>query len=79
MAGYVTSADTGSEDLVRASRAELVEFCAKDEFANLALVGTTLLELLRRKMADDRYLVPTLEVAGFLMDMGILQNCNTIS
>lgn len=69
--GYVTSADTGSEELVRVSRAALADFCDKEE-ANSNLVCETLLEVLKANMANDRILVPTLEVMGFLFDIGIM-------
>jgi hypothetical protein len=67
MSGYVTSADMGSEDLVRASRAELVGYCVKEgqdvplgeqhsitstKYSNLPGVATTLFELLKRKIGD---------------------------
>ncbi|KAH8820117.1 tubulin folding cofactor D C terminal-domain-containing protein [Xylogone sp. PMI_703] len=69
--GYNTSADTGSEDLVRVSRAALADFCRNDE--NVNLVCQTLFEVVKKNLSNDRVLVPTLEVMGFLFDIGILQ------
>lgn len=72
MAGFVTSADTGNEDLVITSRAALVEFCLKSE-TNLSLIGNTLLHNLKTYQADDRVLVPTLEIVAFLFNTGLFQ------
>lgn len=68
MEGYVTSADTGSEDLIRASRAALVEFCRS---GHSIAVCHQLIEMC--KSTIDRVLIPTLEVIGFLFDMQIMQ------
>ncbi|RFU24945.1 hypothetical protein B7463_g11392, partial [Scytalidium lignicola] len=69
--GYVTSADTGSEDLVRVSRAALADFCNRE--GNIDLVCETLFEVLKKNLNNDRVLVPTLEVVGFLFDVGIMR------
>ncbi len=66
--GYVTSADTGSEDLIRASRGALVEFC-NNGYGDL--ICHQLFALTMSKV--DRVLIPTLEVIGFLFDMQIMQ------
>lgn len=66
--GYVTSADTGSEDLVRASRAALVGYCNKGNGDAIC----RRLELMAGSSVD-RVLIPTLEVIGFLFDMQIMQ------
>jgi len=74
LAGLVTSADTGNEDLVIVTRAALAEFCeASDE--NLRQVCGSLLCNLKLYAAQDRVLVPTLEVVAFLFHVGILQHC----
>lgn len=67
--GYVGSADTGSEDLVRASRAALAEFCDNNE----DLLGSAMWEVLKRNEKNDRVLVPALEVMSFLFDIGAAQ------
>lgn len=69
MEGYITSADTGSEDLVRASRTALVDFC---NTGHDRMVCDQLFQMLK-KSKNDRVLIPTLETIGFLFDMGIMQ------
>jgi len=78
--GYVSSADTGSEGLIRASRAALDDFClpspsddAAAAAANAEFVCATLLALMRQHLANDRLLIQTMEVVAFLFDAGILQ------
>jgi len=68
--GYVVSADAGSEDIVRASRAALVDYCVP---ANIDLVCNTVLAVMQRNSNNDRVLVSAMEVMGFLFDMGIAQ------
>ena len=68
--GYVSSADTGSEDLVRASRAALADFC---EAGNANITCATLFEVAKRNSTNDRVFVPTLEVMSFLFDVRIIQ------
>lgn len=69
LAGYVTSADTGNEDLVISSRAALTSFCtsAPDRLA----VTSTLVDNLRSYGGLDRVVVPTLEVIAFLFHVGL--------
>lgn len=68
LAGYITSADTGSEDLVLASRAALAHYCTAatqnsiDVFNALSLV-------IKLNEGEDRIVVPALEVLGFLSDV----------
>jgi tubulin-specific chaperone D len=71
LAGFVTSADTGHETLIIASRAALCVFCDGDR-SNLDLVCTGLLENLKLHQGQDRVLVPTLEIVSFLLDVGFL-------
>lgn len=81
LSGLVGSADTGSEDLIRASRAALVEYCntsprhavfISDALFTVVKINSTSAE---NKSANDRVLVPALEVMGFLFDCGILGEC----
>lgn len=69
LAGYVTSADTGNEDLVISSRAALTSFCtpAPDRLA----VTSTLVDNLRSYGGLDRVVVPTLEVIAFMFHVGL--------
>jgi hypothetical protein len=74
MEGYVTSADAGSESLIRVSRAALIEFCEQDP-CHAKLVTAALLKLLREQIAggSDRVLIPAMSVLSLLFDAGILQ------
>jgi hypothetical protein len=74
--GFTSSADTGSEDLVRASRAALAAYCESD-VANLNTVCEGLLAIMKRNMKNDRILVPAMEVMGFLFDYQIMQRSST--
>lgn len=73
LSGYVTSADTGSESLIRVSRAALASFCSKSEH-RLHIVSEALLQVMKSHLENDRTLVPTMEVVTFLFDTLILQN-----
>ncbi|VUC25344.1 unnamed protein product [Clonostachys rosea] len=77
MAGLVTSADTGNEDLVIASRAALTTFCNASQ-RNLDLVYGALFDNLKNRQGEDRVVVPTLEITAFLFHVGILQRSETI-
>lgn len=77
MAGFVTSADTGNEDLVIASRAALMQFCQASH-ENLHLVCTALEYNLRLRHGDDRISVPTMEIIAFLFHVGLFQRCQDI-
>ncbi|RSM01454.1 hypothetical protein CEP52_008543 [Fusarium oligoseptatum] len=72
MAGFVTSADTGNEDLVIASRAALCEFCESSQ-ENLELVCQALLQNLKTRQGQDRVIVPTLEITAFLFHVKLFQ------
>ncbi|QUC16861.1 uncharacterized protein UV8b_01102 [Ustilaginoidea virens] len=72
MAGFVTSADTGNDDLVVASRTALTRFCESSR-EHLELVCASLVQNLRTRRADDRVAVPTLEIIAFLFHVGLLQ------
>jgi hypothetical protein len=74
--GYVGSADTGSEELVRNSRAALAAYCNS---GNTDLVCLTLLDILRKNIGNDRILVPAMEVINFLFDVRIIQQSSTVS
>jgi len=83
--GLVSSADTGSEDLIRVSRAALAYFCdgktsrgedLHDQMDLKSFVCESLFEVAKRNISNDRVLVPTLEVMSFLFDAGIMQQSN---
>jgi hypothetical protein len=77
MAGFVSSADTGNEDLVIATRAALCDFCALSE-DNVDLVCSALVRNLKSRQGQDRVLVPTLEVVAFLFHVGVFARCNAV-
>ncbi|KAL2024589.1 hypothetical protein VTK56DRAFT_7632 [Thermocarpiscus australiensis] len=78
MAGLVSSADTGNEDLVIATRAALCEFCERSD-ARTDAVCTALARNLKSWQGTDRVLVPTLEVVAFLFHVGIFARCRGVN
>ncbi|KAJ5011716.1 hypothetical protein K4K57_005224 [Colletotrichum sp. SAR 10_99] len=81
LSGYVTSADTGNEDLVIASRAALASFCAASPAALSSVCGALVANLKARQglAAADRVVVPTLEIVAFLCHVGLFQKCAEVS
>lgn len=75
LSGYVTSADTGAEKLVQASRSALFSFCETSP-SNTNLTCHTLLAIIKlhTPSSNDRVLVSALEVAKFLFDAGTMQH-----
>ncbi|EPE02311.1 small nuclear ribonucleoprotein u1a [Ophiostoma piceae UAMH 11346] len=74
MRGYVTSADTGNEELVVASRAALVKYVGDDSKRKRALWTALCKNLpvpLTGKGPPDRIVVPTLEVVVILFYSGV--------
>ncbi|KAL7823045.1 tubulin cofactor D [Trichoderma gracile] len=78
MAGFVSSADTGNEDLVIASRAALTDHC-EESTENLQRVCSALLHNLKTCQGQDRIIVPTLEMIAFLFHTGLFQRCPEIN
>ncbi|KAI1409397.1 tubulin folding cofactor D C terminal-domain-containing protein [Hypoxylon sp. FL1857] len=78
LAGLVTSADTGNEDLVIVSRAALADFC-EESSENLKQICVALLRNLKQYQSQDRVVVPTLEVVAYLFHIGLLQRCPEIN
>ncbi|KAM3559842.1 hypothetical protein MY1884_003249 [Beauveria asiatica] len=74
MAGLVTSADTGQEDLIITSRAALVSFCQAAP-SHLRQVCDALIHNLGAYLSEDRVVVPTLEVIAYLFHAGLFQRC----
>ncbi|KAM3510098.1 hypothetical protein MY10362_000237 [Beauveria mimosiformis] len=74
MAGLVTSADTGQEDLIITSRAALVSFCQAAP-SHLRQVCGALVHNLGAYVTEDRVVVPTLEVIAYLFHAGLFQRC----
>lgn len=77
LAGYVTSADTGNEDLVIASRAALTDYCNASQ-EGLDRICTSLLRNLKARQGQDRVVVPTLEIIAFLFSVDIYQRSRTV-
>ncbi|KAL2158608.1 hypothetical protein VTH06DRAFT_4090 [Thermothelomyces fergusii] len=78
MAGIVSSADTGNEELVIASRAALCEFCERSSVSRDA-VCAALARNLKAWQGTDRVLVPTLEVVAFLFHVGFFAECSGVN
>ncbi|KAH6607576.1 tubulin cofactor d [Trichoderma cornu-damae] len=78
MAGFVSSADTGNEDLVVASRAALTDYCQESP-EKLQLVCSALLHNLKTCQGQDRIVVPTLEIIAFLFHAELFQRCRGIN
>ena len=77
MAGFVTSADTGNEDLVIASRAALSDYCEESQH-NVNRVCAALVRNLKNRQGQDRVVVPTLEIIAFLFYTGVFRGCTEI-
>jgi hypothetical protein len=70
--GYVTSIDGGSEDLVRVSRAALINFCEVST-ENRECIGPALVRNLQiHHRENDRVVIPTLETIALLLDMELM-------
>ena len=78
MAGYVSSADTGNEELVIATRAALCDFCEQSA-SNTDAVCNALFRNLKSRQGQDRVLVPTLEVIAFLFHVGVFAACGEVN
>lgn len=77
LAGYVTSADTGNEDLVIASRAALISYCDADQ-GSLDRVCASLLRNLKARQGQDRVVVSTLEIVALLFSIGVYQRATVV-
>ncbi|KAF4592456.1 beta-tubulin cofactor d [Ophiocordyceps camponoti-floridani] len=73
LVGLVTSADTGNDDLVVASRAALSAFCSESR-ENLRRVCAGLVRNMARWRGADRVLVPTMDVTAFLFHRGLFHS-----
>ncbi|KAI2620005.1 tubulin folding cofactor D C terminal-domain-containing protein [Hypoxylon sp. NC1633] len=78
LAGLVTSADTGNEELVIASRAALAGVCARDPRVLDGACAALTQNLRRGGSGSDRVVVPTLEVVAYLFHVGLLQRCAAV-
>lgn len=71
--GLITSASAGTEGLIQSSRFALIDFIEtqssderKYEWVNR--LTEDLVYVLETKLADDRYAIPAMEIAAFLVD-----------
>ena len=78
--GIVSSAAAGTEDLGRASRSAIVSYVHDQpevlQMDMCILFFTTLLDQLE-VAAEDRLVVPTMEVLAFLIEQDVLIECRT--
>ena len=78
LAGLVTSADTGNEELVIASRAAVAGFC-DESTGNLSKIAGAQLKNLKTHQGQDRVVVPTLELTAYLFHVGALHRSQDIN
>ncbi|KAK8051251.1 tubulin folding cofactor D C terminal-domain-containing protein [Apiospora rasikravindrae] len=78
LAGLVTSADTGNEELVIASRAAVASFCDESP-ENLSKIVGALLQNLKAHQGQDRVVVPTLELTAYLFNVGALHRSQDLN
>lgn len=78
LAGLATSADTGNEDLVIASRAAIATVC-RSSVHELTKICMALVHNLKVYQGQDRVVVPTLELIAYLSSVGLFQQCKEIN
>ncbi|QKX58538.1 uncharacterized protein TRUGW13939_05663 [Talaromyces rugulosus] len=69
--GLITSASAGLEGLIQSSRFALLHFIEsqnEDKFAWVDTLIEELVAILEANLSDDRYAIPAMEVASFLLD-----------
>ncbi|ETS82601.1 hypothetical protein PFICI_04477 [Pestalotiopsis fici W106-1] len=78
LAGLVTSADTGNEDLVIASRAAVagISRISDDDLSRICMA---LFHNLKLYQGQDRVIVPTLELVAYLFQIGAAQGCHDLN
>ena len=70
--GYVTSAGSGSESVLQASREAFVAYTVGCSTSELATYCTNIVDIVQDNLSNDRLVVPTVEFLGFLFDAGVL-------
>jgi tubulin-specific chaperone D len=78
LAGLATSADTGNEDLVIASRAAIAKIC-RSSTHDLTKICMALIHNLKQYQGQDRVVVPTLELIAYLSHVGLFQKCKDVN
>ena len=71
--GFVTSAGSGSESLIQASRAAITIHAETFPSSEVHRLCSTVVDLLSDSYKQDRVAVPTMEFLVFLIDADILQ------
>ncbi|CAO2654699.1 Nn.00g114320.m01.CDS01 [Neocucurbitaria sp. VM-36] len=80
--GFISAAGMGTESVVQNSRAALLDFMDtlpvesnsnREEFTSNELVSC-MMNLMKQHLAEDRVLLPLLEVIAFLFDMQVIQH-----
>jgi tubulin-specific chaperone D len=88
LAGLATSADTGNEDLVIASRAAVAAVITNSTISSstslgdddhLAKICMALFHNLKLYQGQDRVIVPTLELMAYLFHIGAAQRCRDLN
>ena len=70
--GYVTSAGSGSESVLQASREAFVTYTVGCLPSELATYCSNIVNIVQNNLSNDRLVVPTVEFLGFLFDAGVL-------
>ena len=70
--GYVTSAGSGSESVLQASREAFVAYAAGCSQSVLATYCTDIVDIVENNLANDRLLVSAVEFLDYLFDAGVL-------
>lgn len=70
--GFVTSTGTGSESVLRTSRAALSKYLAKLDSTNLVAFAKSLTTLLRDNLTHERLAVPILDSLAFLLQSNVI-------
>jgi len=68
--GIVTSAGVGSETILSASRAAMIQTMEKMPLNELSTLWDCLLSIVQTEIHNERLLIPVLEVMGFLLATG---------
>lgn len=70
--GFITSATSGTETLVRSSRLAFTKFIHEQEgdrrSETMSLIFEDLISILDSNIKDDRYTLPALEMIDFCLD-----------
>lgn len=70
--GYITSAGSGSETVLQASREAFVAYTVGCSPSELATYCINIVDIVQDNLSNDRLVVPTVEFLGFLFDAGVL-------